>query len=56
MKKELEDSEKTNGMSPVQYLEQSIGANLIARIAFLWMRRIKLLAECGGCVHNPSTT
>jgi 5-methylthioadenosine/S-adenosylhomocysteine deaminase len=59
MKKEWEDSEKANGMSPVAYLE-SIGVlapNLVAaHCIFVDAADRKLLAERGvGCVHNPSS-
>ncbi len=59
MKKEWEDSEKQNGMSPVQYLEK-IGVlepNLIAaHCIFVDEADRKLLAERRvGCVHNPSS-
>ena len=41
MKKEWDDSEKANGMSPVQYLEKIgvLGRTWWRRIAFLWMRQ-----------------
>jgi 5-methylthioadenosine/S-adenosylhomocysteine deaminase len=59
MKKEWEDSEKQNGMSPVQYLE-SIGLlapDLVAaHCIFVDEADRKLLAERRvGCVHNPSS-
>ena len=59
MKKEWEDSEKANGMSPVQYLEK-IGVlepNLVAaHCIFVDETDRKLLAERQvGCVHNPSS-
>ena len=59
MKKEWEDSEKANGMSPVQYLEK-IGVlepNLVAaHCIFVDETDRKLLAERRvGCVHNPSS-
>jgi 5-methylthioadenosine/S-adenosylhomocysteine deaminase len=59
MKKEWSDSEKQNGMSPVQYLE-SIGVlkpNLVAaHCIFVDEADRKLLAERQvGCVHNPSS-
>jgi 5-methylthioadenosine/S-adenosylhomocysteine deaminase len=59
MKKEWSDSEKQNGMSPVQYLE-SIGVlkpNLVAaHCIFVDEADRKLLAEHKvGCVHNPSS-
>ncbi len=59
MKKEWEDSEKANGMSPVQYLDK-IGVlepNLVAaHCIFVDETDRKLLAERRvGCVHNPSS-
>jgi 5-methylthioadenosine/S-adenosylhomocysteine deaminase len=59
MKKEWEDSEKQNGMSPVQYLE-SIGVlapDLVAaHCIFVDEADRKLLADRQvGCVHNPSS-
>jgi 5-methylthioadenosine/S-adenosylhomocysteine deaminase len=59
MKKEWDDSEKANGMSPVEYLE-TIGVlrpNLVAaHCIFVDEADRKLLAERGvGCVHNPSS-
>jgi len=59
MKKEWEDSEKANGMSPVAYLESIgvLGTNLVAaHCIFVDAADRKLLAERGvGCVHNPSS-
>ena len=59
MKKEWEDSEKTNGMSPVQYLEKIgiLGPDVVAaHCIFVDEADRKLLAERGvGCVHNPSS-
>lgn len=59
MKKEREDSEKTNGMSPVQYLEKIgvLGPNVVAaHCIFVDEADRKLLAERQvGCVHNPSS-
>jgi 5-methylthioadenosine/S-adenosylhomocysteine deaminase len=59
MKKEWEDSEKTNGMSPVQYLDKIgvLGPDIIAaHCIFVDEADRKLLAQRGvGCVHNPSS-
>ncbi len=59
MKKEWDDSEKANGMSPVQYLEKLgvLGPELVAaHCIFVDEADRKLLAERGvGCVHNPSS-
>jgi 5-methylthioadenosine/S-adenosylhomocysteine deaminase len=59
MKKEWEDSEKANGMSPVQYLEKIgvLGPDIVAaHCIFVDQADRKLLAERGtGCVHNPSS-
>ena len=59
MKKEWEDSEKANGMSPVQYLEKIgvLGPDLVAaHCIFVDESDRKLLAERQvGCVHNPSS-
>jgi 5-methylthioadenosine/S-adenosylhomocysteine deaminase len=59
MKKEWEDSEKQNGLSPVQYLEKIgvLGPNVIAaHCIFVDEPDRKLLAQRGaGCVHNPSS-
>ena len=59
MKKEWDDSEKQNGMSPVQYLENIgvLGPDLVAaHCIFVDQSDRKLLAERNvGCVHNPSS-
>jgi 5-methylthioadenosine/S-adenosylhomocysteine deaminase len=59
MKKEWQDSEKANGMSPVQYLEKIgvLGPDIVAaHCIFVDEADRKLLAERGtGCVHNPSS-
>jgi 5-methylthioadenosine/S-adenosylhomocysteine deaminase len=59
MKKEWEDSEKANGMSPVHYLEKVglLGPDLVAaHCIFVDEADRKLLAERRvGCVHNPSS-
>ncbi len=59
MKKEWDDSEKQNGMSPVQYLESigALGPDLVAaHCIFVDQTDRKLLAErTVGCVHNPSS-
>ena len=59
MKKEHDDSEKQNGMSPVQYLEKIglLGADIVAaHCIFVDEADRKLLAERQvGCVHNPSS-
>jgi 5-methylthioadenosine/S-adenosylhomocysteine deaminase len=59
MKKEWDDSEKQNGMSPVQYLESLsiLGPDLIAaHCIFVDESDRKLLAQRNvGCVHNPSS-
>jgi len=59
MKKEWEDSEKANGMSPVAYLEKIglLGPDIVAaHCIFVDEADRKLLAERGvGCVHNPSS-
>ncbi len=59
MKKELEDSQKNNGATPVQYLERIgvLGPDVIAaHCIFVDAADRKLLAERGvGCVHNPSS-
>jgi 5-methylthioadenosine/S-adenosylhomocysteine deaminase len=59
MKKEWEDSEKTNGMSPVQYLDKIgvLGPDIVAaHCIFVDEADRKLLAQRGvGCVHNPSS-
>ena len=59
MKKEWEDSEKANGMSPVGYLDKMgvLGPDLVAaHCIFVDEADRKVLAERGvGCVHNPSS-
>ena len=59
MKKEWEDSKKTNGMSPVAYLEKLgvLGPDVVAaHCVFVDEADRKLLAQRGvGCVHNPSS-
>jgi 5-methylthioadenosine/S-adenosylhomocysteine deaminase len=59
MKKEWEDSEKANGMSPVQYLDKIgvLGPDIVAaHCIFVDEADRKLLAQRGaGCVHNPSS-
>jgi 5-methylthioadenosine/S-adenosylhomocysteine deaminase len=59
MKKEWDDSEKQNGMSPVQYLESLgvLGPDLVAaHCIFVDEADRKLLAQRNvGCVHNPSS-
>jgi 5-methylthioadenosine/S-adenosylhomocysteine deaminase len=59
MKKEWEDSEKANGMSPVQYLDKIgvLGPDVVAaHCIFVDEADRKLLAQRGvGCVHNPSS-
>ncbi len=59
MKKEWDDSEKQNGMSPVQYLEKVgvLGPDVVAaHCIFVDAADRKLLAERKvGCVHNPSS-
>ena len=59
MKKEWEDSQKANGMSPVQYLEKIgvLGPDIVAaHCIFVDETDRKLLAERAvGCVHNPSS-
>ena len=59
MKKEWDDSEKANGMSPVQYLDKIgvLGPELVAaHCIFVDEADRKLLAEREvGCVHNPSS-
>src|SRR5271157_450852 len=59
MKKEWEDSEKQNGMSPVAYLDKLgvLGPDLVAaHCIFVDDADRKLLAERHvGCVHNPSS-
>jgi len=59
MKKEWEDSERENGLSPVQYLEKIgvLGPDIVAaHCIFVDEADRKLLAQRGvGCVHNPSS-
>jgi 5-methylthioadenosine/S-adenosylhomocysteine deaminase len=59
MKKEWEDSQKTNGMSPVQYLDKIgiLGPDVVsAHCIFVDATDEKILAQRGvGCVHNPSS-
>ena len=59
MKKEWEDSEKQNGMSPVQYLEKIgvLGPDVVAaHCIFVDAADQKTLAQRqAGCVHNPSS-
>jgi len=59
MKKELDDSLKNNGMSPVQYLEKIgvLGSDVVAaHCIFVNDADRKMLAQRQvGCVHNPSS-
>jgi 5-methylthioadenosine/S-adenosylhomocysteine deaminase len=59
MKKEWEDSEKQNGMSPVQYLDKIgvLGPDVVAaHCIFVDEADRKLLVQHRvGCVHNPSS-
>src|SRR3984893_8350503 len=59
MKKECEDSQKQNGMSPVQYLDKIglLGPDLVsAHCIFVDGADRKTLAQKQvGCVHNPSS-
>src|SRR5260221_14301084 len=59
MKKEWGDSEKQNGMSPVQYLDKigALGPDVVAaHCIFVDEADRKILAEHNvGCVHNPSS-
>src|SRR5438477_8160356 len=59
MKKEWEDSEKANGMSPVQYLDKIgvLGPDIVAAYCICGDEADrKLLAQRGaGCVHYPSS-
>src|SRR6267378_2172086 len=59
MKKEWEDSQKQNGMSPVQYLDKIgiLGPNVLAaHCIFVDEADRKVLARRQvGCVHNPSS-
>jgi 5-methylthioadenosine/S-adenosylhomocysteine deaminase len=59
MKKEWEDSQKQNGMSPVQYLDKLglLGADVVsAHCIFVDEADRRTLAQRHvGCVHNPSS-
>ena len=59
MKKEWDDSEKQNGMSPVQYLDKIgvLGDDVVAaHCIFVDDADRKILAQRRvGCVHNPSS-
>src|SRR5467141_1234229 len=59
MKKEWDDSEKQNGMSPVQYLDKIgvLGPDVVAaHCIFVDEADRKILAQHNvGCVHNPSS-
>jgi 5-methylthioadenosine/S-adenosylhomocysteine deaminase len=59
MKKELDDSEKQNGATPVEYLDKigMLGPNIVAaHCIFVNETDRKILAERHvGCVHNPSS-
>ena len=59
MKKEWEDSQKANGMSPVAYLEKIgvLGPDVVAaHCIFVDQADRQLLSQQGvGCVHNPSS-
>jgi 5-methylthioadenosine/S-adenosylhomocysteine deaminase len=59
MKKEWDDSEKQNGMSPVQYLDKIgvLGPDVVAaHCIFVDEADRKILAKYNvGCVHNPSS-
>src|SRR5467141_1194660 len=59
MKKEWEDSQKQNGMSPVQYLDKIgvLGPDVVsAHCIFVDAADRKTLAQRQvGCVHNPSS-
>src|SRR6202790_3904785 len=59
MKKEIDDSEKQNGMSPVQYLDKIgvLGTDVVAaHYIFVDEADRKILAQHNvGCVHNPSS-
>ena len=59
MKKERDDSEKQNGMSPVQYLDKIgvLGPDVVAaHCIFVDEADRKILAQHNvGCVHNPSS-
>jgi 5-methylthioadenosine/S-adenosylhomocysteine deaminase len=59
MKKELDDSLKQNGLTPVQYVEKLgiLGPDVVAaHCIFVDERDRKILADHQvGCVHNPSS-
>jgi 5-methylthioadenosine/S-adenosylhomocysteine deaminase len=59
MKKELDDSLKQNGMTPVQYVEKLgiLGPDVVAaHCIFVDEKDRKILADRQvGCVHNPSS-
>jgi len=59
MKKEWDDSQKKNGMSPVQYMESLgiLGPDVVsAHCVFVDANDQKILAQRQvGCVHNPSS-
>jgi 5-methylthioadenosine/S-adenosylhomocysteine deaminase len=59
MKKEWEDSEKQNGMSPVQYLNTIglLGPDVVAaHCIYVDEKDFQILSEKQvGCVHNPSS-
>ncbi len=59
MKKEWDDSEKQNGMSPVQYLDKIglLGPDVVAaHCIFVDEADREILAKYNvGCVHNPSS-
>ncbi len=59
MKKELDDSLKQNGLTPVQYLEKLgvLGADVVAaHCIFVDEKDRRILANRQvGCVHNPSS-
>ena len=59
MKKEWDDSQKQNGMSPVQYLDKIgvLGPDIVAaHCIFVDEADRKILAQRQvGCVHNPSS-
>ena len=59
MKKEWDDSQKANGMSPVAYLDKIgvLGPDVVAaHCIFVDEADRKVLAQRGvGCVHNPSS-
>ena len=59
MKKELDDSLKQNGLTPVQYLEKLgiLGPEVVAaHCIFVDAKDRKILADRRvGCMHNPSS-